>query len=176
METNQSIEQVLETTHSPLVYKKKKSILISVIYILLGISFLVMNSLIDITANSIMPSLFFMSGSIFLVLGILTIFFRKNLYFFVENNQELKSYPIYFDLTELNKLVRMIESGDINDLKTLKPSAVHALKLHVMITKDAGLCFTQVVLFKSNESDNITPVKQHNFPESQELLEIIKRK
>ena len=174
METNQSLEQVLESMNL-LVYKKKKSIFKSLIYFLLGIVFLSLNSSFPTKINSIIPSLLFISGFIFFVLGMFIFFFRKKSFYAIENNQELKSYQIYFDLQELNKLIHSIENGNLKELKTLKPSTKHALKLNVMVTRDARLCFSQIVSFVSNEYVNMTPVKHHTAAEAQELLEIVNR-
>jgi len=176
MESNKSIVEVLETMDFTIIYKKKKSVFKSVIYFLLGTSMLVVNSLLTWEPNSVISPLLFMVGLIFLVVAVFAFFFRKNSYVSTETNQVLKPHALYFNQNELNKLVRLIDGGYISELKALKPANVHALKLQVLITADASLCFSQVVSFMNHEYVNITAVKQHSQAEAQELLRIINHK
>jgi hypothetical protein len=176
MESNKSIVEVLESMDFTIIYKKKKSVFTSVIYLLLGTAMLVVNSILTWEPNSVISPLFFMVGLIFLVVAVFSFFFRKYSFVSTENNQVLKSHSMYFDLNELNKLVRLVEGSYLSELKALKPSIAHALKLQVLMTDDARLCFSQVVSFMNHEYVNITPVKQHSQTEAQELLKIINRK
>lgn len=176
MESNKSIEQVLETMDSTIIYKKKKSVFTSVLYFLLGVSLLGINSLLTWEPNSVISPLLFMSGLIFLVVTIFAFFFRKNSFLATQSNQVLKSHSFHFDMNELNKLVRLLEGGYINELKALKPSIAHALKLQVLMTDDGSLCFSQVITFMNHEYVNITTVKRHSQAEAEEFLRIIKRK
>jgi len=176
MESNKSIAEVLESMDFTIIYKKKKSVFTSVIYLFLGTAMLVVNSLLTWEPNSVISPLLFMVGLIFLVVAVFAFFFRKNLFVSTESNQVLKPHALYFDQNELNKLVRLVDGGYLSELKALKPANVHALRLQVLMTDDASLCFSQVVSFMNHEYVNITPVKQHSQTEALELLRIIHHK
>ena len=176
MESNKSIMQVLENMNSTVVFKKKKSVLTSLIYLLLGIVLVTINSIFTWKSGSFISPLQFITGWIFVIVGIFAFFLRKHFFVSIQSNQVLKSHSIYFDLNEFSKLLRMVENGNLNELKTLKTSNAHALKLQVMCTDDAGLCLSQVVSFLNHEYVNITPVKQHTLSEAHELLTLINRK
>ena len=176
MESNKSIVEVLESMDFTIIYKKKKSVFTSVIYLLLGIALLIINSIFTWKSSGFISPLLFITGWIFLIVGIFAFFVRKHSFVSIQSNQVLQSHSIYFDLNEFSKLIRMVENGNLSELQTLKTSNAHALKLQVMCTADAQLCFSQVVSFLNHEYVNITPVKQHTLSEAQELLELVNRK
>ena len=158
-----------------IIFKRKKSVLKSLLFFVSGVSLFLINALIAWETNSVISPLLFIMGSIFIILSVFSFFFRKYEFISVDNSQVLKAYEVYFDVSEQNKLVQLHESGNLAYLKALKPSLVHALKLHVRMTNDCQLCFSQVVSFQGSEFINITPVKQHNMKDAKELHQLSKR-
>lgn len=136
------------------------------------VSFIVYSSF-EWETNNLYAHILFVVGSAFLVFGILKIFFRKSRYVLAENRKKIQSFEIYFNMTEKDKLVRLLESGKLEEIKQLNPSIVAGLKLRVMATSDGRICFSQVIAFIMNEYINVTPVLKHSMAEYQILSEII---
>lgn len=170
METNKSIEQVLEMTDSTIVYKQKTSPVKAILFLVLGIAFFVINSLIEWDKNSFIHPMLFLVAPICSIVGVFAFFFRKNHFVSAENHQELIKYELYFDSSQREKLVRLLENNNFSELQNLKPSINQGLKLRILATKDVGLCFAQVVAFASPGYYNVNQVKQYTPDEAKLLL------
>lgn len=173
METNESIEQVLEKADSSIVYKQKTSPAKAIGFLVLGIVFFVINSMIVWDKNSFIHPLLFLVAPTFSLVGVFAFFFRKNHFVSAENHQKLLKHELYFESNQRDKLVRLLESNGFNELKKLKPSINQGLKLRVLATKDASFCFAQVVAFVSPGYDNVNQVKQYTPDEAKQLLEVL---
>ncbi len=121
-----------------------------------------------------MPSLITTTGSICILFAIFTFLFRKNHYYDTVNRQKLKTVEVFFDPKEREKLIRLLENGSLTDIKSLKQSTHEELKLCIMTTKDASICFSQLSAYVPFEYINITEVRKHSASEGQMLLEVIK--
>ena len=86
---------------------------------------------------------------------------------------KIQSYEIYFKITEHEKLVRMLESGNITGLKQLNASTTDGLKLLVKATKDGQFCYSQAIAFITNEHINITQVYKNNSTDFHTFKEIV---
>ncbi|HET7733768.1 MAG TPA: hypothetical protein VFK73_08005 [Paludibacter sp.] len=169
METNQSIEQVLEAMDNNIVYKTKSPLAIPILLIIVGICFFSVNSFFQWSSSSIYPSLFLILGSISFVVGILKFFFRKTYYVSAENHQKLKVREIYFDVNESDKLLRLMTNGNYADINSLKRSVSSGLKLHIMSTNDGRICFSQIIAYVQLEYANVNAPVRHNTAEVQIL-------
>jgi hypothetical protein len=76
-------------------------------------------------------------------------------------------------MKEEDKLVRLLENGNLAEIRNLNSSSVSGLKLRILATPDGRLCFSQVVAFSTNEYINVTVVRKHSLAEYQILSEII---
>ena len=173
MEENKSIEQVLENLDKNIVYKTKDSMLLGFLLSIAGIASFIIYSSFEWESNNVFAHILFVLGSILLVLGMIKIFFRKSRYVQAENNKKIRSLELYFNMKEEGKLLRLLESGNMAEIKNLNPSSVSGLKLRIMATPDGRLCFSQVVAFSTNEYINVTAAMKHSLPEYQILSEII---
>ena len=174
METNASMEQVLDNLDKNRVYKTKNSMLTGLILVSVGITSLIMYSRLELTSESLMAQFIFVAGAILFTIGIFKIFNRKNYYISANNHQKLKVFELYFNVSERDKLVRLLETGNLSGIKDLNSAVVDGLKLRVMATKDGLLCFSQAIGFVSYEYVNITPVMDHSKAEY-EILSGIKQ-
>ena len=82
-------------------------------------------------------------------------------------------FSLYFNLSEREKLIRLLETGNLSEMKTLQPSIVDGLKLRVLATKDGQICYSQVIAFVMNEYVNVTAVQKHTMADYQILTEIV---
>ena len=172
MEENKSIEQVLENLDKSIVYKTKTSVLWSLLFIIFGIASLISYSSFEWEPNNQYAHMLFVMGSVLLVVGILKFFFRKSWYVSAKTHQKMKCFNLYFNANERAKLVQLLESGNLSEIKQLNSSIVDGLKLRVMATTDGQICFSQVVAFIMNEYVMITPVQKHSIVEYQIFKEI----
>jgi hypothetical protein len=173
MENNESIEQVLENLDKNIVYKTKDSVLWSIMLMLSGIISLIIYSAIEWESNNQFAHILFVAGSVFLIVGIIRFFFRRTWYISAEKQQKIKSFSLYFNVNERDKLVRCLESGSLDEINQLKPSIVDGLKLRVMGTKDGLISYSQVVAFISNEYVYVTTPVKHTAEEYFILNEIV---
>jgi hypothetical protein len=169
METNQSIEQVLETMDNNIVYKTKSSLVFPILLIVAGVFFFSVNSFFQWSSSSIYPSMFLILGSMSFVVGILKFFFRKIWYVSAENHQKLKAREIYFDVNESDKLLRLVTNGNYTDINSLKRSVSSGLKLRIMSTKDGRICFSQIIAYVQLEYVNVNAPVQHSIADVQVL-------
>jgi hypothetical protein len=173
MEKNESIEHVLDNMEPKIVYKKKSSALTSLLLIAISIVSFITYTSFEWQTSDTLPHLLFIFGFTFLTIGVLLFFFRKIHYVSLERHQKLKTSELYFDVKEQSKLVALIESGSLNEIKNLKPSVSSGLRLRVLATRDGDLCLSQVIAYISNESVNINSPKIHSLSEAQQLKAIL---
>ena len=166
MEQNKSIEHVLEDMDKSIIYKAKKSPLRIFLLFLGGIVFFVINAAVVWEANSMVSPLLIVLGSTTIIAGIILLAFQKDHYVFAESHQRLNNSEMYFHVNERDKLVRLIESGNLKGIKDLKLSVSDGLKLRVMVTKDGQICLSQVIAYSSNEYVNTTPVQSHSLEDA----------
>lgn len=176
MEKIESIEHVLENMDKSLVYKAKKSALLNILLVVIGVVSFIVHSLFEWQSNSIYPPLLMTLGSAAILYAVFALFFQKSHYFSTENNQQLRNREAYFHVSERNKLEKLIETGNLRGLKDLKASVSDGLKLRVVATKDGLICLSQVVAYTTNQFENITPAKQHSLDDAHEFIEYFKQK
>lgn len=173
MDSIQSIEQFFDQADSHILRKVKKSPLHGVLIISIGILLGLLNLKIDWqSADFVSPTLLTFSAT-FILWGGLTLIFSKYYYVATETHLKFKTYELYFDSKDRDKLVRIMKNGTLDDLKTLHPSAHDGLKLRIMTTKDSKLCYSQIVNFIHYEYVNVTEVKMHSPKEAEILRELI---
>lgn len=174
MNSIQSIEQFLDQTDSNILRKVKKSPLQGALLIAIGFLFLLLNLKADWqSAQFVSPSLITLSA-IFILWGGMTLIFSKRYYVTADTRQKIKTYELYFDGKERDKLVRIMKNGTLEELKTLHTSTHDGLKLKIMTTKDSMLCYSQIVTFVPYEYVNVTEVKLNTPAEAHILQEMIK--
>jgi len=166
METNKSIEHVLENMDKSIVYKTRNSPLRALLFVAIGIASLVTHSTFVWGANSIISPLLMVAGWVSITVAIIMISFRKSHYVAAANHQRLKQREIYFQPTERNKLLQLLENGSLKEINSLKPAISDGLKLRILTTNDGELCFAQVIAFEANEHTNISPAKHFSLPQS----------
>ena len=169
MENKESITHVLENMDKNIVYKQKSSFLRSSVLIALGVVSFIVYTTFEWKTSDALPHFLFMLGSVFLIIGVLMFFFRKEHYYSAVSGQKLKLTQIYFQPGEQNKLVNLMAEGRIDDVKNLKTSVSDGLKLSVMATPDGKLCLSQVIAYLVAEYVNITDVKSHSEVEADML-------
>lgn len=155
-----------------IVYKTKSSYVLAILLIIAGIGFFSLNSFFQWSSNSIYPALFIMLGSTSFVIGIVRFFMRKTYFISAENHQKLKPREIYFHVNESNKLLRLVNSGNYEEINLLKRSVSSGLKLRIMSTKDGRICFSQIISYMQLEHAKVNEPVQHSVEEAQILSSI----
>lgn len=173
MEKNESIEQVLDNLDKKIVYKTKDSMLLGFLLSLAGIASYVIYSSFEWESDNVFAHILFVLGSILIILGMIKIFFRKGRYISADTHKKIRSFELYFNMKEQDKLIRLMDSGNLAEIRNLNPSNVSGLKLRILATSDGRLCFSQVVAFSTNEYINVTATRKHSPAEYQILSEII---
>ena len=174
METNESIEQVLDNLDKNIVYKTKNSVGWGFLFLIPGMAALVVYSSFEWEPSNVFAHILFVTGSTLGVIGIIKCFFRKNSYVSAESKAKLSSFNIYFSGNEREKLIRLLQTNQLSEIKTLQPSIVDGLKLRVLATKDGQICYSQVIGFVMNEYVNITTAQKHTMADYQILTEIVR--
>jgi len=172
MEINESIEHVLDNMEPKIVYKKKSSVVKSLLLIAIGVVSFAIYTSFEWQANGTFPHLLFIAGFASSIVGIFMVFLRKSHYFLAENNQKLKAAELNFDVNEQAKLVRVIELGALNEIKQLKSAIGAGLRLRVLATNDGQICLSQVIAYSSDEYVNVTSPKIHSLSEARQLKDI----
>ena len=172
MEKNNSIEQVLDNLDKNIVYKTKNSAWLGFLYMIPGIASMVIYSSFEWDPNNFFAQILFITGAVFLIIGILKCFLRKSKYVSADSHAKIHTFMIYFKRSEKDKLIRLLETGNLSELPTLQSSIVDGLKLRVMATKDGRICYSQVVAFDINEYVNATEVVKNSMSDYHILTEI----
>lgn len=173
MENYQSIEQVLQGLDSSIVYKSKKSPVLSILFIAIGVLSFVLNSIYQAEPTSFIPPALIVSGAIFVLYGVISLVFRKSYFVSARSGKKLKKHEIYFDASERDKLIKIMQNGHPEALKTLKRSASDGLKLRVLTADDAAFGFSQIVAFVPYEFVNVTEPRQHEQLQVKALLDVL---
>lgn len=171
MDKHISIEQFLENNEKNIISRSKNSPLKAILLILSGIIILVLNSQLHFESQSffISPLLFLVAGCL-IIWGILEGVFRKNYFVLTENKQKLKTFEYYFDNKDRDKLISILTSKNFSELKLLKPATHDGLKIKLLKTDDARICFSQVIAYVPYEFVNATPVYELVNNEAQLLI------
>ncbi|VBB47364.1 conserved hypothetical protein [uncultured Paludibacter sp.] len=170
METNKTIEQVLNDFIPEKIIQKKKSPLFSFIYIAIGILIFVINSKMEYNPSGFLYPLNLSAGSILIVMGIFSFFYRKLHYYDVQTGKMLKNHDFYFDAKEQHQLVKIIENGNVEEIINLKKSAVHSLKMRVLSTNDGKWCFVCVLLFVLQQYEPVSKVVKYDADKAKALF------
>ena len=173
MENIESIEQVLENLDNNIVYKKKDSVIRGIMFMLSGIVLLIAYISFEWEKNNLFANSLFIVGSVCFIVGIVGFFIRKSRYVSAQNQQKMKSFDIYFHVNERDKLIRLLGSENLSEIKQLKPSIVDGLKLRIMGTKDGLISYSQVVAYISNEYVQVTTPVKHTPEDYFMLTEIV---
>lgn len=177
IETKPTIEQVLDNLDHNTVYKTKPSIVLSLVLIVLGIAFIMLNGQMPGAAEGgLLSPLAIVVGILLLAWGIVAIFIRKTKYVYAPAKQAITFHELFFDLKERDRLVRIMNEGNVDELKKLKPAVNDALKLRVASTPDGSLCYSQVVAYIPFEFVNANDAKKHTPEEARKLLDMAKER
>ena len=173
MENNESIDQVIENLDNTIVSKTKNSVLVGSVLIIAGVISLIAYGTHEWGINNLFSQFLFVFGLVGLFVGILKFFFRSSYYVYTDNKMKIQSFELYFKITEHDKLVRLLERGDITGLKQLNLSTTDGLKLRFKATNDGQFCYSQAIAFITSEHINITPVYKNSPAEFHIFKEIL---
>lgn len=174
METNNTIEQILDSLAPEKITKKKKSILMPIVYIAIGVAFFIINSSIEYQTGEVIYPINLTLGFSFILVGIVAFFSRKLHYYDTVTNKMLKRKEFYFDLKAQPYLVKCIEDKNINEILKISRSDIQGLKLVTYATIDSKWCLIQVFKYESNNFNSISKVVELNDIESKNLFNILK--
>ena len=148
MEKNSSIEQVFETTEKGSIQAKQNSVMKGIILLVIGFLIMFINSKLTITQGvSIIEPFLIMVGIIFIIWGALITFIRKTYYIHGDTGHKLHFSEAFFDNKDHDKLVRIVESENLQDITTVKRSTQDGVKLRVATTHNKDVCYIQVLTF-----------------------------
>lgn len=148
MEKNSSIEQVFETTEKEIINSKQNSVLKGIILLVIGFLIMFINSKLTITKGvSIIEPFLIMVGIVFIIWGALITFIRKTYYVDGETGHKYHFSEVFFDNKDHDKLVRIVESENLQDIVNVKRSTQDGVKLRVASTHDKSVCYVQVLTY-----------------------------
>ena len=173
MENNESIDQVIENLDNTIVSKTKNSVLVGSVLIIAGVLSLIAYGTHEWGINNLFSQFLFVFGLVGLFVGILKFFFRSSYYVYTDNKMKIQSFELYFKITEHDKLVRLLERGDITGLKQLNLSTTDGLKLRFKATNDGQFCYSQAIAFITNEHINITQVYKNSAADFHTFKELV---
>ncbi len=148
MEKNSSIEQVFETIEQDNILKKQNSVLKGIIVLCLGFAIIFINSKLTITQGvSIIEPVLIMLAIALIFWGTLITFVRKTYYVHGKTGYKFHFSEVYFDNKDHDKLVKIVESDNLQEIITVKRSTQDGVKLRIASTQDKSLCYIQVLTF-----------------------------
>lgn len=156
---NQSIEQVFDNSTFPNIIKVKQSPFISILELISGILLILLYRSFTSSTSDSLVQFTIVLAIVLLVVGAASLVFRKTNYVDTDTKKKIKFSYIYFDLKEKSKLVKIVEQGNLDDLKTVSKSIHDGIKLRVAGAGDGSFCVIQVVTYASFENENTTEVK-----------------
>jgi hypothetical protein len=171
-----SIEEVFDHSGNNLVYKTKPSVLLSALLIIAGILFIALNGQITKSPESILPALFITMGILILVWGTIYTFFSKTKYKLTQNQKNISFSEIFFDIKERERLLGIMNRGDVRELEKLNPAVIDTLKLRIASTSDGNFCYTQVVTYVPYEFVNLNEAHSHSQEEANILLNMQRKR
>ena len=176
MEKKKSIEEILENTDKKIILKRKKSPVAGILTFISGIVFYVIQTSFNWNINSPYPHLFFICGAIFILVGVVMYFTRKPYFVFTKTNQKLIPAEIYFDANELDKLTKIVEKRQFEELKKINLSQNNNLKIRFLSTADDTVCYSQIQKYIPFEYSNINDPLENTPKEAQILKGLIKNR
>lgn len=176
MENNESFEHALENMGENLVYKTKSPAYISILVIVAGVISFVVYATTEWEETNTLPHFLFMAGFCCIICGALLFFFRKSYFVATNNNQKIKSHEVYFQTNERDRLIKLIENGNLKELKELKPSVSNGLILKVMNDKDGEICLSQVIAYQIHDRINVNAVRKHSMDEANFFADYFREK
>jgi len=173
MKRNESIEQILDnmdhTTIKKLtVFPKTSAILFVLSIVTIGLDRSLpnplKNDLIPVVAILVLTLLTwsFLSGALY-----------KTYYKNPVTNQKVNFHQMYYDRTEFENLIRIIETRDFYKLNKLHKSRGDGINLKIAYTDDKSLCFVQGIKYMPFQYAIRTEAKQLTGNEIEELLNSI---
>ena len=175
MEKNESIEHVLENMDKNIVIKTKSPAYQSLLLIFIGIIIFAIYTTKEWPASNVIPHFLFVLGASIIVFGVLQFFFRKSHYIATENKERIRIKEVYFQYEDRDKLVKIIETGNLSELGKLNISVSDGLRLRVASTGNGKICLSQVVTFVANELINVNIVRQHSTAEAGIIHDFIRK-
>jgi hypothetical protein len=171
-----SIEEAFDRMEGRTVRKSKPSVALSVLLIAAGILLTVLNGQVAKSPGSVIPTLFILCGIIFLACGVSYAFFRKTKYKFTGDGKNISFSEMLFDIRERERLVRILDEGNMQELGKLKPATVDTLKLRIAATPDGSFCYTQVMTYVPYEFVNVNEARKHSREEAGLILNLQKQR
>jgi membrane-bound ClpP family serine protease len=172
---NNSIENVLNNMDRSSVAQKKKSPVIGLSLIVLGILCLIIDAQLPEMAGNTWSPLLIIGTIILTLTGALMLAFRKKYYVHTPTNKRISFDEIFFDTTEKESIIRMMRNRDLKMLDSLKNSTHDTLKLRIAMTSAGDICLVQAVAYIPYEFVNITDVHELDNEETQILLQYINK-
>lgn len=160
-----SLNNVLANQDKSIVIQKKKSPINGFIFLTSGIITLVISYLPSVKTSDYMPYLLLVTALGLIITGILRIAIRKKI-FISPVHGILQERTIGIDFPEKDKLIRLLEKGQIEQIKSLKRSVAESLILKIMVTGNCKLCYSQVEHFENNEYVPASDVFEHKYEEA----------
>ncbi len=173
MENYNTIEQVLENVNKSIVSKTKTSPISGIILLIIGLLLLILPNAVSLFTNSIISSSLLISGIISIVVGVFKTFYRKNYFVATSNNQRLKSFDLNFEVVEKENLIRLCNSGKIDQIHNLKRTVSNGLRLNFMTTSDLSICYSQVIGYVPFEDIPLTEPVKLSLNEAQYLKKLL---
>ncbi|MDR1724176.1 MAG: hypothetical protein LBR84_09615 [Tannerella sp.] len=170
MEKIESIEQMLEEKEKESVLKSKPSKALIIMFIIVGLVLIVFDWEDPDKSNGTLSALMIVLGVGLLIYGIVYAFFKKTRYSLVGNKAKIDFYEILFDIKERDKLLHIMQSGNIQDIISLRRANIDSLKLRVAATRDGSFCYSQIIAYAPYEFTSLNSPQKHSAEEAKIIL------
>jgi hypothetical protein len=160
-----SLNNFLENQGKSIVIQKKSSPINGIIILIIGVIIFIFSYFPFSKTSDFMPYLLLVIASGLIITGILKILIRKKMFISPEYGK-LQEKTIGFDFPEKDKLISLLEKGQIEQIKNLKRSVAESLILKVVLTGNCKLCFSQVEHFENYEYVPVSDVFKHKYEDA----------
>lgn len=165
MSTYTSLKSFLENQDKTRIFTKKKSSVQGIPFLVTGIFIVATGFIPTIASADSVYYLMLITGLIMIITGILKTVLRKTVFVSAEHG-ELYEKRIGFDYSEKEKLKRMLEKGQTEEIKNLNRSQTDSLVLRIIFTGNFRVCYSQVEHFAYMEYQTVSDDFQHKYSEA----------
>ncbi|MFA6778956.1 MAG: hypothetical protein WCU80_04125 [Paludibacteraceae bacterium] len=174
METYEVLESSILNIANGQVAKKKKSFLLPIVLMLMGVAFMVVNNQrFRVIGNDTLTMALFTTGIFVFFTGFLMLFMRKEKYVYLPTGKEIKKYTLDFDVKELDKIMRLYDNNEFKKMSNLKVAHNSGLQLSLMGTEDGTMFYSQMMKYVPYAFVPATKVELHEGEDSKEIMELI---
>ncbi len=174
MERNISINHNLETMDRSIVKKYLQLPFKSYLLVILGIVVLYFSYRQGRTHKDLFESVEIIAGIGLILWGFLLGVDEKYYFKHIKSKTKICFHEIFFERKDFQKLTKILESGNFEELNSLQKTSGYHVKLRIAYSEDKSFCMVQGIKYIPFEYAELTTAKQLDEFQTEKLFEIIK--